>query len=296
MRLVWVDRAGALRPAEAPERAFENVVVSPDGTRAIVQIRSSTTDIWMFEFERNTLTPIGRSAGSSQAPLFTPDGLRVIYRGTRKGTRNIYWRAVDGSGEEECLTNKPDTSQTPTSVSRDGRWLLFNENDPADPGGITSWMLRLDGDHTPQRLFRDSAGENDPQISPDGKWIAFIARVSSRQEIFVAPFPAAAPRRQVSIDGGDEPLWSHDGRELYFQNGAKLMAVAITTGATLSAGVPRLVHEGRFFRTINGNTSYGITPDGSRFLRIQQVAPARPITRMDLVLNWFQELNRREAR
>jgi Tol biopolymer transport system component len=296
MRLVWVDRAGVVRPAGAPDRPFENVVIAPDGTRAIVQIRGSFTELWMYEFGRNTLTPIGRSAGSNQAPLFSPDGLRVIYRGTRKGTRNLYWRAIDGSGDEERLTTKPDVSQTPTSISRDGRWLLFNENDPADPGGTGSWMLRLDGDHTPQRLFTDSAGESDPQISPDGKWIAFQAAVSSRQEIFVAPFPAAGPRRQVSTDGGGEPLWSRDGHELYFQSGTKLMSVSISPGVSFASSVPRLVHEGRFFRTINGNTSYDITPDGSRFLRIEQVTPARPITQMELVLNWFQELNRSERR
>ncbi len=291
MRLVWVDRSGVVQPAGVPEHPFENLVISPDGTRAVVQIRGSTTGLWMYEFARNTLTPIGRSAGSSQAPLFTPDGARVIYRGTRKGTRDIYWRAVDGSGDEERLTNTPDVSQTPTSISRDGRWLLYNENNAKDAGGVRSWMLRLDGDHTPHPLFTQSEGENDPQISPDGKWVAFVARVSSRLEIFVAPFPAAAPRRQVSTDGGDEPLWSPDGRELYFQNGTKLMSVAISPGASLSSGIPRVVHEGRFFKTINGNTSYGITPDGSRFLRIQQVTPERPLTQLELVLNWFQEMS-----
>jgi serine/threonine-protein kinase len=250
----------------------------------------------MYELERHTMTPVARSAGSSQAPLFTPDGLRVIYRGTRKGTRNLYWRAVDGSGDEERLTNKPDVAQTPTSISRDGRWLFFNENDPTNAAGVGSWMLRLDGDREPVRLFSQSEGENDTQISPDGKWIAFQAPVSSRQEIFVAPFPAAAPRRQVSTDGGSEPLWSRDGRELYFQSGAKLMSVSISAGAPLSASVPRLVHQGWFLRTITGNTSYDITPDGSRFLRIQQVTPARPITQLELVLNWFEEMSQRGAR
>lgn len=104
------------------------------------------------------------------------------------------------------------------------------------------------------------------------------------------PFPGPGPRRQVSVDGGAEPLWSHDGRELFFQGVDGLMGVSVTTGASFSASNPRVVHEGRYFRTINGNTSYSIAADGSRFLRLQPLAPEVAITRIDLVLNWFSEL------
>ena len=291
MRLVWIDRAQGIQPAFAPERAYENVVISPDGTRAIVQIRGSITDLWTYDLGRNTLTPIAKSPGSSQAPLFTSDGERVIYRATRKGFRNLYWRRVDGSGEEERLTTKPDVSQTPSSVSRDGRWLLFNENSVEGPGGVGIWVMSLEGDRTPRRLFPDPVGELDGQFSPDGQWVAFQAPVASRMEIYVAPFPGPGPRRQVSTDGGVEPLWSPDGRELFFQSGTRLMSVSVTPGA-FSASAPRLVHEGRFFRTINGNSSWSIMPDGTRFLRIQQVTPERAITRVELVLNWFSELKR----
>jgi eukaryotic-like serine/threonine-protein kinase len=294
-RLVWIDRAGARRSAALPERAYENVAISPDGTRAIVQIRGSVTTLWMHDFGRNSLTPIGSSPGSSQAPLWTADGTRVIYRGTRQGSRNLYWRAVDGTGDEERLTTKPDVSQTPTSVTPDGRWLAFNENGAQEPGGVGIWVMRLDGDRKPQRLFAAPAGEVDGQFSPDGKWIAYQVTVSSREEIYVAPFPGPGARHQISTDGGTEPLWSRDGRELFFQNGPQLMVVEVAPGAALSAGVPHLVHEGRFFKTINGNSSWSVTPDGKRFLRIQQVEPERAITSFELVLNWFSELKERAA-
>ena len=289
-RLVWVDRSGAVEQVVQPERLYENAVISPDGMRAIVQIREGTTTLWVFDFERDTVTPIGASAGSSQAPVFTSDGTRVIYRATRKGFRNLSWRRVDGSGEEEPLATKPDVSQTPTSVSSDGRWLVFNESGVQTPGGVGIWLMRLDGDRTPQPLFPAPAGESVGQLSPDGKWIAYQAPVSSRQEIFVAPFPGPGARHQISTVGGTEPLWSRDGRELFFQSGAQLMSVAVTPGAAFSASAPHLVHEGRFFKSINGNTSWAVTPDGKRFLRIQQVVPERAITHLELVLNWFSEL------
>jgi len=99
-RLVWTDRTGKVEPLPLPERDYENVMISPDGTRAIVQIRGAKTELWIYDFARSTLTPIGESAGSSQSPLWTADGTHIIYRGTNKGFRNLYWRMADGSGSK----------------------------------------------------------------------------------------------------------------------------------------------------------------------------------------------------
>ena len=288
--LVWIDRAGAEAALPLPERAYENVAVSPDGARAVVQTREAFTQLWVYEFSRGTLTPVGSATASSQAALWSADGSRLIFRGTRKGTRNLYWMPADGSAPEERLTTKAGVIQTPTSVSADGRILLFNENGPAEPDGSATWWLRLDGDRTPQRLFPYPADGSNGQLSPDGRWVAYEARVSSRKEIFVAPFSGAGERRLVSVEGGTEPLWSRDGRELFFQSGNRLMAVTVAPGATFSATLPRVEHEGHFFSTITGNTSFGLAPDGKRFLRIRPVDQQPSILRIDLVLNWFSEL------
>ena len=288
-RLVWVDRSGKVEALPVPERDYENVIISPDGKRAIVQIREGTTNLWIYDFERNSLTPLGSSPGSSQSPVWSSDGARIIYRGTRQGFRNVWWRPADGSGVEERLTTKQDTTHSPTSVSPDGRWLMYNENS-TQAGGVGIWLIALDGDRTPHQLFPTSAGESDGQFSPDGKWVAYQASVSSRQEIYVSPFPGPGPRRQVSTDGGQEPLWSHDGHELFYQNGGRMMSVTVTPGAEWSSSAPHVVNEGRFLRSINGNTPWSIGKDGTRFLRIQLIEEDRAITRIDLVLNWFSEL------
>jgi serine/threonine-protein kinase len=294
-RLVWIDRAGKVEPASLPVRDYENVLFAPDGDRAVVQIRDNTTDLWIFDVARGTLTPIGNSPGSCQSPVWTADGTRVIYRGTRAGMRNVFWRSADGSGSEERLTTKTNASHSPTSVSPDGHWLLFNENSAQEVEGAGVWLMRLDGDRVPRHLFQTPAGESDGQISPDGKWVAYQAPVSSRQEVYVSPFPGPGPRRQVSTDGGTEPLWSRDGRELFFQSGTRLMGASVTTGAAFSAGVPRVMHEGRFLSAINGNTDWTLTRDGKRFLRIQQVEPERAVTQIDVVLNFFAELKQLAA-
>jgi Tol biopolymer transport system component len=295
-RLVWVDRAGKVENLNLPERDYENVMISPDGTKAIVQIREGMTTLWIYDFARNALTPLGNSAGSSQSPLWTSDGTHIVYRGTRQGFRNVWWRAADGSGAEDRLATKDDATQSPTSVSPDGHWLLFNENSSKSVGGVAIWLMDLAGDRTSRLLFAQSAGESDGQFSPDGKWIAYQAAVSSRQEIFVSPFPGPGPRQQVSTGGGTEPLWSRDGHELLFQNGAQLMGVTVTPGSAWSSTSPRVINEGRFLRSINGNTCWTISKDGSQFLRIQMVEPERAITHIDLVLNWFSEVKQQVSR
>ncbi len=292
-RLVWIDRSGVAAALPLPQRAYENVAVSPDGARAVVQIREAFTRLWVYEFSRGTLTPVGPASASSQAALWSADGSRLIFRGTRKGTRNLYWMPADGSAAEERLTTKSGVIQTPTSVSSDGRILLFNEHGPGEPDGSGIWWLALDGDRTPKRLFPHPQDGANGQLSPDGRWVAYEARVSSRREIFVAPFSGAGERRLVSADGGTEPLWSRDGRELFFQSGNRLMSVTVSPGATFSATLPRVEHEGLFLRTITSNTSFGIVPDGKRFLRIQPVDQQPSILRIDLVLDWFSEVARR---
>ncbi|MBA2291532.1 MAG: hypothetical protein H0W15_03645 [Gemmatimonadales bacterium] len=125
--------------------------------------------------------------------------------------------------------------------------------------------------------------------------MAYQAIVASRQEIFVAPFAGSGERRLVSTNGGTEPLWSRDGRELFFQSGNRLMGVSVTLGTSFSSSPPRLVQEGRFIASSNGNTSFSITKDGARFLRIQPMDQEPAITHIEVVLNWFSALKRRAA-
>ncbi len=290
-RVVWIDRNGKPDPLPLPARDYETVAVSPDGARAILQVQEDVTALWMLDLARNTLTPIDSSSGSSQAPVWTADGGRVVYRATRKGLRNLYWRAADGAGAEEALTAKPDVVQTPTSVSTDGQWLAFTETGTTERGGHGLWVMRLEGDHELRRLSPlTSDDERNGQFSPDGKWIAYEATISSRTEIYVSPFPGPGPKYRLSTDGGVEPFWSHDGRELFFQNGDRLIGVSVGLGGGFSSSPPRIVHTGRFRRSPNYRTTSSLSSDGKRFLRIQQVEPERAITRIELVQNWFEEL------
>lgn len=280
-----------VEPLPLPERNYQSIAPSRDGQRAIVQVDESIVGLWQLDFARATLAPFATSGGSSQAAVWAPDGARVVYRGTRVGLRNLYWKSADGTGEEHRLTEKPDVIQTPTSMSPDGRWLAFNEEGRGH-GGRGVWILPLppetsevSGDPT---LLAD--GFNG-QFSPDGRWLAFESPISGRVEIYLQPFPGPGPRQTVSNGGGESPLWARDGHELYYTTQDKRMAVAIPANGGPSIGAPEVVSTGRHRDDVNANTPYDVTADG-RFLRVQQVAPDPPLTAIELVLGWGGELDK----
>jgi hypothetical protein len=159
-------------------------------------------------------------------------------------------------------------------------------------------MMSLGADRTPRPLLNSPANESWAELSPDDKWLAYGSDSSGRFEVYVQPFPGPGPREQISYGGGDSPLWSRNGRELFFltpgdQPGAvRVNTVDVTPGSAFTFGKPRVLFQGRFGRT-GGPTAYDVAPDGRRFLMTEFLDPPRqPVTRIHVVLNWFEELRR----
>jgi len=284
--LVWVNRAGREDPLPAPPRHYSELALSPDDRQVALQIEDGTHGIWIYDLGRTTLTPFVVTNGSSQAPLWTPDGRRIVYRGTRQGFRNLFSKAVDGTTGEERLTTKAGRSQTPGSWSPDGQTLAFAESSPT--GDI--WTLHLGQDPRPLLATPDSEG--DPRISPDGRWLAYQSNASGRSEVYVQPFPGPGARQTISVGGGSEPVWSPAGRELFYLDGDAMMAVEITTTPGFVAGAPRRLFQSGYKPSTTGSSAYAVSADGQRFLRIQSVQPEQPTTEIRVVLNWTEELKR----
>ena len=199
----------------------------------------------------------------------------------------------NSSGSAERLTRSIQW-QYPTSVSPDGRFLAYGQQE-ADTGWDI-WGLPLAGDREPQLVIGTPFWESGAAFSPDGGWLAYGSRESGRLEVYVRPFPGPGRRWPISTDGGREPLWSTDGRELFYREGRKVMAVPVRTQPTFQPGSPRLLFEGRYYRNIYGPPTYDITPDGQRFVMVQEPEESATEHRQIIYIHdFFDELKAKMA-
>jgi len=313
-RLVWVTRNGTEQPLAAPARSYRAPRLSPDGRRVVVNVEEQETQIWLYDLVRDTSTRWTFEGTANQFPSWTPDGKRIAFESNKEGPQNIFWQLADGSGGLERLTTS-EYANIPTSWSPDGRLLAFIEVDPTT--GYDIWVLRMgDPSHSSgeahsagsgqlpsavpgqvrkaQPFLRTPLNESVPRFSPDGHWLAYISDESGRFEVYVQPYPGPGGKYQISAEGGTEPVWNPNGRELFYRSGDKMMAVDITTQPGFAAGNPRMLFEGQYVPTPGTVPNYDVSPDGERFLMLkstdrEQAAP----TQINVVLNWFEELKQK---
>jgi Tol biopolymer transport system component len=274
--LVWVDREGKTESVAKEQSTYEEVRLSPDGTKAVVR---QGVDIWIHDLQRGTRSRLSPPNTKNFNPMWSPDGKRIILSSTREGDWDIYSQPADGSQPAEALLKRP-YDQGPLSMLPDGT-LLFSEIHPKT--GPDLWILSPDGKTTPLRVT--PAVEDDGQFSPGPagapRWVAYTSDESGREEIYVQAYPSGANRTAVSTGGGILARWSRDGKELFFVGGDAMMAVAMHSDGTF--GAPR-----RLFDRSNYYfffPSYDISPDGKRFLMIQRDPDSVP-RQLNVILNW----------
>ncbi len=255
----------------------------------IAYVKSSVSnrpENWTLDLETNVPQQLD-IGGHQSAAMWSRNGRRFAYSILRGGW-NVYVRSA-GSSEDTQLT-ATDHFNHVTSWSADGELLVFTEAS-SDTGDSDIWIVRADGSEDPQLLIATPANEDQATFSPNGRWIAYRSDRSGQHDILVAPFPSSEAPKTVSADGGTEPVWSKDGRELYYRTDDVLMAVPVSDGPELEPGRPVLVFEDHFLRTGGEQESanYDVAPDG-RFLML---SPAEGDgTSLVVVLNWFEELKR----
>jgi Tol biopolymer transport system component len=287
-RLVWVNRNGAAQPVAAPARSYRTPRLSPDGRHVAVTIEQPEPQIWLFDLARETLTRFTLEGYTNQNPLWIPDGKRIGFMSSRNNG-SLSWQLADSSGGLEELAT--DGYGAPSSWSPDGQLLLSDNSNPVT--GYDIYVLRL-GDHKGQPFLRTPFNEGAPRFSPDGRWLAYVSDESGRYEVYAQPYPGPGGKWQISTEGGTEPVWNPNGRELFYRSGNKMMAVETTTQPTFSAGKPKVLFAGPYQPTPILNANYDVSPDGQRFLMLKPSDPAEAVpTQINVVLNWFEELKRR---
>jgi serine/threonine-protein kinase len=282
-RVVWIDRKGRVEPlieTPLPIIAFR---LSPDGGTLALQFRGGIETLWLYEIERTTLTR-WTSEWDNGVPLWDPTGREIAFTSPRAGAFNLYKESVDGVGEAERLT-RSDHTQFPASWSPDGAVIAFQEY---GVGSNDIWMLYLSGDREPKPFLNGRANEMSPAFSPAGNWVAYQSDETGRFEIYLRRFPGGGQMRQVSTGGGSDPVWNQNGKELFYRNGDTIMAVAVETEGDLILRRPTTLFERHYRRTFF--STFAVTPDGRRFIDLDDSVAEPAPTHLVLVQNFGEEL------
>jgi len=282
-RLVWVDRSGVVTPLPTESAPFLRPQLSPDGSMVAVARPTEHGygwEAWVYNAREGTGRPL-QVGVTAYEPIWSFDGEHVAF-GFGPNANRIGWMRNDGVGGLDTLWSG-DEPRFHHSWSPEGILAGYgvSERDDRD-----IWHLDLTGGGEMEWLVSTVANERSPAFSPDGRWLAYVSDEAGRDEIYVQPYPGMDRKFQVSRRGGRDPVWSHDGRELFFRNGDIMMAATIVSSPSFSA-TPRELFRGQFDTEpgLSGSHSYDVSPDGQRFLMIQ----SDPVAEIRVVLNWSPE-------
>ena len=285
--LVWVDQKGTEQPITALQFPFYAPRLSPDGQR-IACVGGRDSQVFVYELAKGTNSPL-TVEGFAGIPIWSPDGKRLLFPWMKSLVWNLFWQPYDGSSPMERLTTN-EYFQVPASWHSDGKTVAVVEL-RSDANFDIVLLDVPSGRVTP---FLDSrSNELFPDFSPDGRWIAYTSDESKRNEVYVRAFPGPGLKQPVSSQGGEEPLWARNGKQLFYTWEDQVWVVDVKTDDDFAAAKPRLLFKIPGYVGGYPVRTYDLSLDGQRFLMGK---PARwkpiPVTEMILVQNWFEELKR----
>ncbi len=279
--LDWIDRSGKTQPFGFKPGLYQSPRFSPDGHKLAITVRLPNPEIWIYDLDRGAFQQMTSAPGENEIPVWSPDGKQIAY--ASNGRKQAYVFPVDGDSPERAIADIPNHFHL-QSWSPDGS-LIALEN-YGKPGVTDIWMLPT-ADHHPPYLYLSNAGY--PAFSPDGHWLAYVSNSSSAENVYIQRFPGPGDRIQVSSEDGDEPVWSRDGRELYYASGNTLYSVSVATAPKLAIGKPEIVFRSQLWRSNIAGPNYDVAPDGKRFLMMDSGKESE-LTQIHVILNWAAQL------
>jgi Tol biopolymer transport system component len=301
--IYWMDREGKFTPLRETPGNYANPAFSPDGKRLALEISDGKrSDIWVYEWERDTLTRLTFAGETNRYPVWTPDGQRIVYSSQEKGgAYNLWWIRADGAGNAQRLA-EGKSPQYAGSWRPDGKVQAFRQTNTGTGNDIMT--LPIEGDEKsgwkpgePKPFVNSALSELEPAFSPDGRWLAYQSNDSGNYEVYVRPFPGPGGKWQVSTGGGALPKWSRNGKELFYRTtDSKIIVVAYTaSGDSFRADKPQLWSPGQFTDRGLGNYDFDLHPDGKRFavLKAPATEETAAVNKISFIFNFFDELRRK---
>jgi Tol biopolymer transport system component/tRNA A-37 threonylcarbamoyl transferase component Bud32 len=285
-KLAWFNRRGEIESTiPLPPGIIQGCRISPDGTRIITMIgpAQGNQDLWVIDLKRGSSTRLTFGPYSSQGAVWSPDGKSLVFQSNRNGPFDLFVKQANGSGGDTLLFSSPTEWKEPFSWSPDGRTIAFLSIEKETNGDIL--LVSADGKGKVTPYLKTPAAEWYPNISPDGRWLAYSSNESGRVEIYVQSFPTPGTKYQATTTGGTAPQWTNGGRELfYLTTEGSIASVPVTLGESLEFGTSQTLF------SLPGN-AFDVSPDGQHVLALVPVdsAAAQWPT---VVLNWAAALNR----
>jgi len=284
--MTWYSRDGKKLDTVGQPDIYTDPALSPDGSRVAVGVgEPGKRNIWVLDTKRGTASRLTFSSADDADPAWLGDGSQVLFASNRAGRYDIYRKAANGLGSDQLVFQSKNQGKLPDDVSLDGRYAIYESPSSAAAEGL--WVLPLTGEPKPFAFVQGIFFAFSARFSPSGRYVAYSSSETGRAEVYVETFPQPTGKWQISASGGSEPMWRHDGKELYYLTpDNRLMAVAVDSdSAAFQAGIPKQLFQAQTIPSRGWRNVYMASPDGQRFLMLTPAGAPKPLP-ITVVVNW----------